>query len=143
MDASDVPEKLSITWRVRVRYAETDAMGVLHHANYFIYFEEARTECLRQTGLSYKDMEAEGHFLVIARAECAYRAPALYDDVLLIQATVERVTRARVDHSYRVVREADGRLLAEARTTLACVDRRGRLQPIPEALRRSPPAGPA
>jgi acyl-CoA thioester hydrolase len=74
----------------------------------------------------------------VARAECSYRAPAYYDDVLLVQATVERVTAARVDHSYRVVREVDGALLAEARTTLACVDRSGQLQPIPEVLRRPP-----
>lgn len=138
--------KPSITWPVRVRYAETDGMGVLHHANYFVYFEEARTECLRQSGISYRDLEAKGVYLVVAQASCKYRAPARYDDVLLIHTTVERVTAARIEHSYRVIRQADGALLAEAATTLACVDAEGRLQPIPEVLRGpllspSPPGG--
>jgi acyl-CoA thioester hydrolase len=130
--------KPSITWRVRVRYAETDAMGLLHHANYFVYFEEARTECLRQGGVSYRDLEERGVYLVVARARCTYRAAARYDDVLLVHTTVERVTGARIDHSYRMVREADGLLVAEAETTLACVDRGGKLQPIPEMLRQLP-----
>ena len=139
MGENQVPsEKPCITWRVRVRYAETDAMGVLHHANYFVYFEEARTECLRQSGISYRDLEARGVYLVVAKARCAYRAGARYDDVLLVHTTVERVTGARIDHSYRMVREADGLLVAEAETTLACVDREGRLQPIPEILRQLP-----
>ena len=132
----------SITWRVRVRYAETDAMGVLHHANYFVYFEEARTECLRQSGLSYRELEERGVYLVVARAECTYRAPASYDDVLLIHASVERVTAARIDHSYRVVREADGVLVAEAKTTLACVDEKGGPQPLPECVRQLPLCSP-
>lgn len=132
----------SITWRVRVRYAETDAMGVLHHANYFVYFEEARTECLRQFGRSYRELEERGVYLVVARAECTYRAPARYDDILLIHTSVERVTAARIEHSYRVVREADGVLVAEAKTTLACVDERGEPQPLPEVLRRPPLSSP-
>jgi len=130
--------KPSITWRVRVRYAETDGMGLLHHANHFVYFEEARTECLRQFGLSYRELEEQGVYLVVARARCAYRAPARYDDVLLIHTTVERVTLVRIDHSYRVVREADGLLVAEAETTLACVDPSGEPQPLPEVLRQPP-----
>jgi len=128
----------SITWRVRVRYAETDAMGLLHHANYFVYFEEARTECLRQFGFSYRELEERGAYLVVAQAACTYRAPARYDEVLLIHTTVERVTAARIEHSYRVVREADGALLAEAKTTLACVDKNGEVRPIPEILRQAP-----
>lgn len=139
MGENGVPSpKPSITWRVRVRYAETDAMGLLHHANYFVYFEEARTECLRQSGVSYRDLEERGVYLVVARARCTYRAAARYDDVLLVHTTVERATGARIDHSYRMVREADGLLVAEAETTLACVDREGKLQPIPEMLRQLP-----
>lgn len=138
-DNQPPPAKPTITWPVRVRYAETDGMGLLHHANYFVYFEEARTECLRQSGVSYRELEEQGVYLVVAKARCTYRAAARYDDVLLIHTTVERVGAARIEHSYRVVRQADGALLAEATTTLACVDERGRLQPIPDVLRHPPP----
>jgi acyl-CoA thioester hydrolase len=115
--------------QVRVRYAETDQMGVLHHANYLVYFEQARTELLRQQGRTYRDMEAEGFFLVIAKAEVKYRAPARYDDLLTIRTTVTRTSPVRLEHCYEVFR--DGTLLAEGTTTLACVDRNGKLQAMP------------
>jgi acyl-CoA thioester hydrolase len=115
--------------QVRVRYAETDQMGVLHHANYLVYFEQARTELLRQQGRTYRDMEAEGFFLVIAKAEVKYRAPARYDDLLTIRTTVTRTSPVRLEHRYEVFR--DGTLLAEGTTTLACVDRNGKLQAMP------------
>lgn len=116
--------------QVRVRYAETDQMGVLHHANYLVYFEQARTELLRQQGRTYRDMEAEGFFLVIAKAEVKYRSPARYDDLLTIRTTVTRTSPVRLEHRYEVLR--DGKLLAEGFTTLACVDREGKLQAMPE-----------
>ncbi len=140
--SSATPARPSITWPVRVRYAETDGMGVLHHANYFVYFEEARTECLRRSGLAYRELEEKGIYLVIVRASCTYRAPARYDDVLLIHTTVERVTAVRIEHSYRVERQADGALVAEATTTLACVNAQGQLQPIPDVLREPPAEAP-
>jgi acyl-CoA thioester hydrolase len=119
---------------VRVRYAETDRMGFLHHANYLVYFEQGRTELLRSCGWTYKDLEDQGFLLVIARLEVKYRAPARYDDVLTLQTTVARTTSVRIDHEYKLLR--DGMLLAEATSTLACVDREGRLQHLPEFLRR-------
>ena len=67
---------------IRVRYAETDAMGYLHHAQYFVYFEQGRTELLRLNGVRYRDMESRGIFYVVARLECRFRAPARYDDLL-------------------------------------------------------------
>lgn len=115
--------------QVRVRYAETDRMGLLHHANYLVYFEQARTELLRQQGRTYKDMEAEGFFLVLAKVEVKYRAPAHYDDLLTIRTTVTRTSPVRLEHRYEVLR--DGKLLAEGSTTLACVDREGKLQAMP------------
>jgi acyl-CoA thioester hydrolase len=115
--------------QVRVRYAETDRMGLLHHANYLVYFEQARTELLRQQGRSYKDMEAEGFFLVLAKVEVKYRMPAHYDDLLTIRTTVTRTSPVRLEHRYEVFR--DGKLLAEGSTTLACVDREGKLQAMP------------
>ena len=117
---------------IRVRYAETDAMGYLHHANYFVYFEQGRTELLRQNGVRYRDMEARGVFYVVARLECRFRAPAHYDDLLTLTTATERLTPVRVEHSYRL--ERDGRLLAEAGSTLVCVGADGRPRPLPDDL---------
>jgi acyl-CoA thioester hydrolase len=122
---------------IRVRYAETDRMGFLHHANYPIYFEQGRTELLRTLGLTYRDLEDQGCLLVLARLDVRYRAPARYDDLLTLETRVIRTTAVRIEHGYRVLR--DGRLLAEGSTTLACVDRDGRLQAIPEFLQLPEP----
>jgi acyl-CoA thioester hydrolase len=119
---------------IRVRYAETDRMGLLHHANYLVYFEQARIELLRTFGLSYKDLEDQGYLLVIAKVEVRYRRPARYDDLLTVRTTVEKTTAVRIDHRYEVLRE--GELVAEGSSTLACVDREGRLQPLPDMLRQ-------
>jgi acyl-CoA thioester hydrolase len=118
--------------QIRVRYAETDQMGLLHHANYLVYFEQARTELLRSRGAAYKDLEEQGIFLVIAKAEVRYKSPAHYDDLLTIRTTVTRTTPVRLEHKYEVFR--DRQLLAEGSTTLACVDRDGKLQAMPEWL---------
>lgn len=118
--------------QVRVRYAETDRMGLLHHANYLVYFEQARTELLRSSGAAYKELEDKGYFLVIAKVEIKYKSPAHYDDVLTIRTTVTRSSPVRIEHKYEVFRE--GTLLCEGATTLACVDREGKLQAMPEWL---------
>ena len=119
---------------IRVRYAETDRMGLLHHANYLVYFEQGRTELLRSCGLAYKDLEDQGYLLVLTRADVRYRSPARYDDLLTLRTTVVRTTAVRIDHRYELLRE--GVLLAEGSTTLACVDREGRVQALPDSLRR-------
>jgi acyl-CoA thioester hydrolase len=118
--------------QIRVRYAETDRMGLLHHANYLVYFEQGRTELLRQTGRSYKDVEDQGFYLVLAKIEVRYRVPARYDDVLTLRTIVTRTTPARIEHRYELLR--DDQLLAEGSSTLACVDRVGKLQAMPEWL---------
>jgi acyl-CoA thioester hydrolase len=118
---------------LRVRYAETDRMGLLHHANYLIYFEQGRTELLRSLGLAYKDLEDQGYLLVLTRAEVRYRSPARYDDLLTLRTTVARTTAVRIDHRYELFR--DGTLVAEGSTTLACVDRDGRVQALPKILK--------
>jgi acyl-CoA thioester hydrolase len=123
-------QPLSGVTEIRVRYAETDRMGLLHHANYLVYFEQARTDLLRQQGLTYRDMEDQGFFLVITNVEVKYRSPAKYDDVLSIRTTVARTTPVRIEHTYEVT--CDGRAVAEGKTTLACVDRAGKLQALPE-----------
>jgi acyl-CoA thioester hydrolase len=118
---------------IRVRYAETDRMGLLHHANYLVYFEQGRTELLRSHGLAYRDLEDQGYRLVLTKVEVRYRRPARYDDVLTLRTTVVRTTVVRIDHRYELY--CDGVLVAEGNTTLACVDRDGRPQALPEVLR--------
>jgi len=118
--------------QIRVRYAETDRMGLLHHANYLIYFEQARTELLRTRHGAYKELEDQGYYLVIARVEIRYKSPAHYDDLLTIRTTVTRTTPIRIEHRYDVFRE--GVLICEGTTTLACVDRAGKLQAMPAWL---------
>ncbi len=117
---------------VRVRYAETDRMGLLHHANYIVYFELARTEMLRRKGVSYREVEDSGHFLVIIDLGCKFKKPAYYDDLLTIRTTVARVTHVKIVHEYQVFR--NGELLAEGHSTLACVDREGKPQALPAIL---------
>ena len=131
-------QPLSGVTEIRVRYAETDRMGLLHHANYLVYFEQARTELLRQMGLTYRDMEDQGFFLVITNVEVKYRSPARYDDVLSIKTTVARTTPVRIEHTYEVT--CDGRPVAEGKTTLACVDRAGKLQALPDWFQEKRPA---
>ncbi len=118
--------------KIRVRYAECDPMGVLHHSKYFEYFEMARTELLRQAGVRYRDLEDRGVLFVVAKVECRFKRPARYDDDLVLKVTITRMTRARIDHAYELYR--DGLLLCEASTVLACVDREGRVIPIPDDM---------
>ncbi|MHC5111041.1 MAG: acyl-CoA thioesterase [Planctomycetota bacterium] len=120
------------TSRIRVRYAETDAMGFLHHAKYWEYFEEARTELLRENGYRYRELEEAGTFFVVYKASCKYLLPIRYDDVVDVTARVERMTRTRVDHSYEIARE--GQRLCEANSTLACVGSDGRPKLMPDSL---------
>ncbi len=120
---------------IRVRYAETDRMGLLHHANYLVYFEQGRTELLRSLGYSYKDLEDQGYLLVLTKCEVRYRTPARYDDVLTLRTIVVRTTPVRIDHRYEILR--DGTLVAEGTSTLACVDRSGRVQQLPAYLEQA------
>lgn len=109
------------TVTVRVRYGETDQMGVVYHPNYFLYFETGRTELLRAAGVAYGELERSGVFLVVTEASCSYRSAARYDEVLTIVTRVDHVGKATVGFSYRVLGPA-GTLLAEGRTVLASVD---------------------
>src|SRR5881409_1049013 len=120
---------------VRVRYAETDRMGLLHHANYLVYFEQGRTELLRQMGYSYRDVEDQGFFLVLTKIAVRYKSPARYDDLLTLRTTVVRTTSVKIEHRYELLR--DGVLLAEGESTLGCVDREGRVQMLPDFLQLS------
>ncbi|MFW6155340.1 MAG: acyl-CoA thioesterase [Planctomycetota bacterium] len=121
---------------VRVRYAETDPMGVLHHSRYAVFLEMGRTELLRENGVSYRDLEAAGVFFVVTRLEVRFRSPARYDDMLAVTTRVERARTARIDHAYTITERAGGRVVAEASTTLACVGADGRVRAIPADLLR-------
>lgn len=115
---------------IRVRYSETDAMGFLHHANFFNYFEMGRIELLRASGGNYAKMEEQGLFIVVVEIRCRYRSPARYDEVLRLRTKLVRVTAARLEHEYQVFRGET--LLAEGNSVLACVDKSGSLQRVPE-----------
>ena len=118
---------------LRVRYPEVDAMGYLHHSRFLQYFEMGRIELLRKLGHSYADLERHGVFFVVVKLECRYKAPARYDEELSLTTRVTRQTHVRIDHAYELRRGTT--LLAEASSTIACVDRAGQLQEIPEFLR--------
>ncbi len=117
---------------VRVRYCECDPMGVVHHANYAVWFEMGRTEMLRSQGGNYRDLEAAGRFLVVVDLSTRFKKPARYDDELTLVTHLLESTPARLRHGYELTRGET--LLATATSSLACVDNRGSLQPIPEGL---------
>jgi acyl-CoA thioester hydrolase len=120
---------------VRVRYAETDQMGVAHHANYLIWCELARTRHMAQLGVSYRDLEASGVRLPVTEAHLRYRQPARYDDLLRVGCWVRDVRSRRVEFGYAVERLADGALLATVRTSLMAVDYNHVITTIPGEVR--------
>lgn len=127
------------TFPLEVRYYETDGQGVVHHANYLRYFELARVEMLKAYGHHYADLERDGIILVVHSISCRYHRPARFGDTLHIEVAVDRATSARIDHVYRVVR--DETLLAEGKSTIACVDAEGNVKRMPEFLRAEPAEG--
>jgi acyl-CoA thioester hydrolase len=122
--------------RVRVRYAETDKMGVVYYANYFVWFEVGRTDMLRLEGWSYRDMEHDGFALPVIEAHCEYRQSARYDDELEIRTRGALLSPVRVRFDYEVMRQADAVLLAAGHTLHAALDAGGRPRRLPERVRR-------
>ena len=118
--------------QIEVRYFETDGQGIVHHANYFPYFELARIKLLSAAGVEYADLERQGIFLVVHSISCRYLLPAHFGDTLRVVTYVERATLARIDHTYQVFRGDD--LLAEGKSTIACVNSEGVVQRIPEFI---------
>ena len=121
--------------RVRVRYAETDQMGIVYYANYLVWFEVGRTDLLRLTGWSYREMEADGFALPVVEAHCNYRQSAKYDDELEIVTTGAIVSPVRVKFEYQVVRTADGATLAGGHTVHASLDTTGKPRRLPDRIR--------
>ncbi len=117
---------------LRVRYGETDKMGVVYHANHFLYFESGRTEYLRRLGVAYRDLEARGVALVVVDCGARYRGNVGYDDLLTVRTRVTSLARVRIRFDYEVL--LDGRLLVEGHTTLACLDGQGKPRELPEEV---------
>lgn len=104
--------------RLRVRYAETDQMGVVYHANYLIWMEMGRVELCRSAGIRYREMEElDGVLLTVVEAHCRFLAPARYDDEVIVRTTVERATSRLLEFRYEMLQSDSGRLLAKGRTT--------------------------
>jgi acyl-CoA thioester hydrolase len=119
--------------RVRVRYAETDQMGVVYHANYLVWFEVGRIELIRQMGLSYKQMESEENCMIaVVEVSARYRVPARYDDELLIQTRLIAARSSIVRFGYKIVRKADDVLLCEGETVHVVVDRTMKKTRLPQ-----------
>ena len=134
-DARSLRPATARTTRVRVRYAETDRMGVVYYANYLVWFEIGRTEWLRQTGWSYREMERDGISLPVIEAHCEYRRPARYDDEIDITTRGTLVTGIRIRFDYELVLAADGTVAAVGRTVHAAVDAEGKPSRLPLRVR--------
>ena len=125
------------TSSVRVRYAETDKMGVVYYANYFVWFEVARTDLLRTLGWSYREMELSGVSLPVIEAHCEYVRPARYDDEIEIRTTGQMLSPVRMEFIYEVRLSTDATVAATGRTTHASVDNSGRPCRMPERVREA------
>jgi acyl-CoA thioester hydrolase len=122
---------------VRVRYVETDQMGVVYHGNYFVWFEVGRVEWCRRQGFEYKRMETEDDsFIVVAEAQCRYKRPARFDDLLVVRTRVTESKRRMVTFGYEIVDHASGETVATGETVHVICDRLGRPKSLPEKYRK-------
>lgn len=119
---------------LRVRYAETDAMGVVYHTNYIVWFEVGRGEYMRQRGGTYREFEDHGLYLPVTQVDARFIAPARYDDVLVVRTSVEEVRSRSVTLYYEVVMKETGQLLVTGHTKHLCMDRQGRVRRLPQPL---------
>jgi acyl-CoA thioester hydrolase len=119
--------------RFRVRYAETDQAGVVYHSNYLIWFEVGRVELCRDYGFNYRDMETEADALLpVIEARVSYRAPARYDDVIVVRTRIIELRSRLIGFAYEIFRANDGTLLAEGQTRHVVMNREGRAKSLPE-----------
>jgi acyl-CoA thioester hydrolase len=120
----------------RVRYAETDQMGVVYYSNYFIWFEVGRTDFCRQRGFAYRDLEEQDALcLIVAEARCRYKTPAHYDDEIEVRTYLKDIRRRVLVFGYEIYRMATDELLAEGETVHVITNRAGRPRPLPEKYR--------
>ncbi len=135
MNEPEMPPARQTCSHVRVRYADTDKMGVVYYANYLVWFEVGRTEWLRQNGLSYREVEDSGIVLPVIEAHCEYRQPARYDDEIEIRTRGTLLSPVRVRFDYEVVRRQPGVVAAVGRTVHASVDSNGRPTRLPPRVK--------
>ena len=124
---------------VRVRYQETDQMGFVYYSNYFVYFEMGRIEFLRNLGFSYSELEKENIFLAVIDAHCKYKAPARFDDLLVIKTWLSKMKYAIGEFCYEIRRKGEEKLIAEGSTVLACLDENRRPRTIPDKIKKAVP----
>ena len=122
--------------RVRVRYAETDKMGVVYYANYFVWFEVARADLLRSLGWTYREMEHAGVALPVIEAHCDYHRPARYDEEMEVKAKGRMLSPVRMEFTYEVVRRDDQVVAASGRTVHAALDAAGKPCRLPDRIRQ-------
>jgi len=130
------PMPLPHELRLRVRYCESDQMGIVHHANYLVYMEEGRTALMRALGFPYEGVERRGLAMAVRKVELRYRSAARYGDEVLVRTTVERFRGASIQYGYEIARAEGGELLASGSTEVACVELEGlRPAPLPDDIR--------
>jgi len=117
---------------IRVRYAETDQMGVAHHGSYFTWMEAARTELMREKGLSYRELEDYGYYLPVREAYCRYRASLQYDDVVLVEVELSELKGASLKLNYRMLRKEDGKIVAQGYTIHPFTNTEGKIVRVPD-----------
>ena len=127
------PTSISV---IRVRYAETDKMGVVYYANYFVWFEVARADLLRSLGWTYREMEHAGVTLPVIEAQCEYRKPARYDDEIEVRTKGRMLSPIRMEFTYELVLRSDRSVVAQGRTIHAAVDLTGKPCRLPDRIRQ-------
>ncbi len=132
MAQSPHPKECKLNFRVR--YVECDPMGFLHHSRFLPFLEMGRTELLRMTGVSYRELEERGVLFVVTKITINYKRPAKYDDELELHTRIIKQTHVRIDHAYEIFNVATRELLCSAESTIACIGRDGQVQPIPDFL---------
>ena len=129
--------KEAIDFEVRVRYAETDKMGVAYYANYFVWFEVGRAELCRSKGFSYADLEALGYILVVTDAQCHYRSPARYDETIIIRTRLKEMNKRMITFGYQLIKKESEEVLAEGETRHLSIGPTGKPKSLPEAFLKS------
>jgi len=132
--ASHHDRPLEAILHLRVRYVECDPMGFLHHSHYLPFFEMGRTELLRLHGISYRELEEKDVLFAVTKIAVSFKRPARYDDELELHTKAVKQTHVRIDHTYQIFNKTTRELLCTAESTIACINKKGEVQPIPDFL---------
>lgn len=131
---SSPKDKTLVETKERVRYSETDQMGVAHNKQYFEWFEIGRTEFCRKKGFSYKDIEKKGYFLVVAESFCKYKKPLKYDEEILIQVNLREASPRKFVFDYKIFSLEKGHVAAEGYTVHVPTDKKAKVTPLPQEI---------